>query len=237
MVELGPKSNIPKYRFLAVPTLIGLIILVLTLTLLLPKISQILKLRQTLAQEKVRLSKLSQKVADLEGLDESELSVKANFLINSLPAEKDVPLIFASLKSLSSQTGVTLESIEVAPGELSTVSAGRKTKGPPVLSFEVSTHGAMEAMKNFLKQVESTIPVMQIIDVSLKSTGGEAEADILLDTYFLALPKTLGALETPLVKITPNEELVYKEITRFTTPLTEEALPSVVTGKENLFSF
>lgn len=237
MIKADLKLALAKYRFLALPTLVGLIILVLTLTLLLPRISQILKIRQTLAQEKVRLSKLTQKVADLEGLDEPELSAKADLMISSLPAEKDIPRIFATLKSLGSEAGVTLESIKVAPGELSTVSAQPRAKGPPVLSFEISAKGAMEAIKSFLGQVESTIPVMQTTDVSLTRTEGEVKADISLDTYFLPLPKTLGAVETPLVKITPNEELLYQEIARFTTPLTEGALPSVTTGKEDLFSF
>lgn len=237
MVNPNSKSNIAKYRLLTLPTLVCLIILVLTLALLLPKINQIIKTRQSLAQEKVRLSKLTQKIADLEGLDESELSVKANLLISSLPTEKDVPKIFATLKSLGLQTGVTLENVKVTPGELSTISAQPKTKGPPALSFEVSAKGTMEAMKSFLGQATSTIPVMQITDVSLERAVGEATADISLDTYFLLLPKTLGALETPLAKITLNEELLYQEIAEFTTPLTEETLPSVATGKEDLFSF
>lgn len=237
MVESNPKPNIAKFRFLALPTLVGLIILILTLTLLLPKINQILRTRQSLAQEKVRLSKLTQKVADLEGLDESELSLKANLLIRSLPAEKDVPQIFATLAGLSSQTGMTLESIKVSPGELSTVSAQLKTKGPPLLTFKVSGRGTMEAMKSFFGQAASTIPVMKISDVSLTSAGGETTTDISLDTYFLALPKTLGPIETPLAKITSNEELLYQEIRGFTTPLTEEILPSVTTGKEDPFSF
>lgn len=237
MVESSPKPKITKFRFLALPTLAGLIILILTLTLLLPKINQILKIRQSLAQEKVRLSKLTQKVADLEGLDESELSLKANLLIRSLPAEKDVPQIFATLAGLGSQTGVTLESIEVSPGELSTVSAQPGTKGPPLLTFEVSGRGTMEAMKSFFGQAALTIPVMKISDVSLTSTGGEITTDILLDTYFLALPKTLGPVETPLAKVTSNEETLYQEIRGFTSPLTEEVLPSVTTGKEDLFSF
>lgn len=237
MVESNPRLKIAKYRFLTLPPLVGLIILILTLTLLLPKISQILETRQSLTQEKIRLSKLTQKVADLEGLDEVELSAKASLMLSSLPAEKDVPRILATLKDLGSQTGVTLESIKVAPGELSTISAQPETKGPPVLSFKASVRGIMEGMKSFLDQVESAIPIMQITEVSLDKSEGDVRADISLDTYFSPLPKVLGVHETPVAKITPREEFLYQKIARFTTPLVGETLPPVGVGKEDLFSF
>jgi Tfp pilus assembly protein PilO len=241
MKKADLKLILTRYRPFFFPLLIGLVILFLTITLLIPKITQIFEVRQSLSKEKARLAKLTQKLADLEGLDDNELATKATLMVVALPAEKDVPLILATLSSLGREAGMGIESVKVSPGELSTESGKIKKKGKeeetPTLPFEVLVKGTIESLKNFLDRLGSTIPVMRVESASLSFEEGEWQAKISLDTFFLPLPKSLGAVETPLAKISPEEELIYKRIEKYQAPAFEGDLPSVVTGKEDPFSF
>ncbi len=241
MKKTDLKLILTRYRPFFFPLLIGLAILILTITLLIPKITQIFELRQDLSKEKARLAKLTQKLAELNGLDDNELTTKATLMVVALPAEKDVPLILATLSSLGKETGMEVENVKVSPGELSTESGKikKKEKGEetPTLPFEVLAKGTMESLKNFLNRLGSTIPVMRVESASLSFEEGEWQAKISLDTFFLSLPKTLGAVETPLAEITPEEELIYKRIEKYRAPAIEGDLPSVGTGKEDPFSF
>ncbi len=136
---------------------------------------------------------------------------------------------------------MTLESIKVSPGELATVSGKpdkEKTEGgTPLLVFEIMARGTMEVIKNFLDRFDAATPIMQIEEVSLSYEEGEWQGKISLNSFYLPLPKTLGVMETPLVKITPDEEIVYKRIEKFRSAVIEETLPPVRSGKEDLFSF
>jgi Tfp pilus assembly protein PilO len=237
MTKVDLRIVFNKYRYLAFPAVVGLIILILTVIILIPSIKQIIQKRQALTQEKETLAKLTQKVADLEGLDPIELANKTDVVVKSLPAEKDVPRILATLSILATESGVMIESVKVAPGALSTVSGQEKAKEKPALSFEISIKGAMVAIRDFLDRISSTVPVMQINEAFLSGDEEERRAEVSFDAYFLPLPKTLGLPENPLAKITSDEEIAYKKIERFYFPLAAEILPSVGSGKENLFSF
>jgi Tfp pilus assembly protein PilO len=235
MPKIDLKLLQSKFRFLLFPFIVGAIVIVLTVFFLVPKISQISETRQKLAQEKEKLARLTQKLADLEGLDEVELSTRADLILRALPAEKDVPRILIALSSLSEETEVALTKISVTPGKLSTASAMAEKE--PALSFKITASGPMETIKKFLDRLVSTLPVMQISVIKLTEDEAGAGAEVSFDAYFLPLPKSLGEAEKPLAKIVPDEEITYKKIERFRPPSMEEVLPLVGSGKEDLFSF
>ncbi|HUS52059.1 MAG TPA: type 4a pilus biogenesis protein PilO [Candidatus Bathyarchaeia archaeon] len=237
MPKADLKKLLLKYRFVAFPLAIGGLILILTVFFLVPNISQIIKNRQELAQEKERLASLTQKLADLEGLDEVELSTRADLVLKALPVEKDVPLILTTLSGLGEETGVVLTKISATPGELSTAAAQKKESKTNSLDFEITISGTLGSITNFLDRLVSTLPVIQVNSVSLGADDPEAGVEISLDAYFFPLPETLGAVEKPIVKISTDEEIAYKKIEKVRPPPGGETLPLVGSGKENLFSF
>lgn len=228
-----------KLRPLFTPGLIVLLILVSGLLLVRPKINEILSARKNLKKEEKRLAQLTAKVAALEGLDQTELSEKADITAKALPSEKDLPLLLSSLKTLSAKNNIELQNIQVNPGELATVSAEGKKDKLDFLSFEIIAAGQMADFREFLIQLAKTAPLMrgESVVIDTEETGEGFQADLSLEAPFLPPPVTLGVTETPISQITPEEEKTYQKLARLDFYLVEEELPPVPAGKENPFAF
>lgn len=231
--------KIEKPRSLLIPGLIVIFVFASGFFLIQPRIREIFSIQKNLKKEEKRLAQLTAKTAALEGLDQVELSEKAEITAKSLPSEKDLPLLLSVLKNLAAKNNLELRSLEVDPGEIATASAKEKEEKLPFLSFEIVVGGQMSDFKEFLTQVAQAIPLMRTenINLEVEEMGGSLKADLFLGSPYLFPPATLGLPEKPLAQITSEEEEVYHELSQFDFSLVEEELPSVPAGKENLFAF
>ncbi|MGB9706995.1 MAG: hypothetical protein ACPLXP_02920, partial [Microgenomates group bacterium] len=140
----------------------------------------------------------------------------------ALPPEKDVANILLTLKLLSTQQGITLQRVQIDPGE--------------TLSLKIE--GSPEKITGFMEKIETVLPLMKLEETSISfKEEGLLEATVKVKVSFLPLPKELGAMESPLPLITSQEEKIYQEVANFNSVLTEESLPPVQSGKENPFAF
>lgn len=220
--------------------LLFLVIFFAGLFFLREKIFQIIEFRQKNSLDRQKLALITEKVATLEGLDVNELSSKTEILLKALPAEKNISNILLSLKLLVDQTGLEFKGFEVEPGELSTESAQMKEperENLPFMLFALTINGDYQKLKDFLERVETAFPLMRLQKVSFSSEKeGSSETILDLKAFFLPLPQTLGTIDAPLSLVTPQEENAYRQLSKFTPVLSEEALPTIQSGKENPFA-
>lgn len=231
------KLSLKRIQPFLTPGLILLIIILSGFLILRPRIEKISLVQRDLARKEDRLTKLTAKVAALEGLDEFELALKAELATKAFPAEKNFPLFLSVLKRLTLQNNLETIGLKVTPGEIATVSAQPKS-GSPSLMFTVNLAGQMADLKQFLAQVAQTAPLMIVHNLKVSVAGETVEASFSLEGPFLALPTTLGKVEKPLVQVTPQEEEVYQELAKFDFSLIEgKPLFTVPSGKEDPFNF
>ena len=222
----------PKFKAILLPVLVLLIVVFASLFFLRPKVSEIFKLRDSLAKNKESLARLTQKLASLEGLSQTELTAKTKTVTKVLPIEKDVPLILATLKTLATQTGVDLVEIKAEPGELSTDSDRLS-----FLAFELGFGGERNKLKDLLKEIEQVVPLMRIEEVVFFQSESLVEMSLNLNALFLPLPEKLASIETPVALLVPQEEKTYQELVEFKSVSVSTGLPLVPSGKENPFAF
>jgi Tfp pilus assembly protein PilO len=231
--------NFNKYKLFLLPAIILLLVCVSGLFLLKPKINQVLSIRQNLSSQKNKLAQLTTKVTALQGLDEVELEERTKVLLGALPSQKDLPGALMTIKSLTTTTGLELRGIQVEPGEISTESAQPETTQKynlPFLEFKIRVGGNQTQLKDFLTKLVLTAPLMRVAAMEISQAEGEAiEADLKLDTFFLPLPSTLGTAEKPLAAITPQEEVIYQQLTKISPGQTGTFSP-IPSGKENPFT-
>lgn len=232
--------KIGKLQPFLIPGAIVFLILASGLLLIRPRLSEIFLIQRNLKKEEKRLAQLTAKTAALEGLDQVELSEKAEITAKALPSEKDIPLLFSALKSVAAENNIELRSLQVDPGELATASAAKGTKEKlPSLSFKISASGQMSDFKEFLAKLTKVAPLMRIESVTVDGEGmvGSFQAKLSLDSPVLPPPVSLGLPEKPLAQITREEETVYQKLAQLDFSLVKEELPSVPSGKENPFAF
>jgi len=223
-------EGVGKYKNFLIKFLLIVIIMFSGWIFLRPKITDIFQMRKNLKEEKEKLTKLTQKEALLESLDEYELTTKTQFLLKILPSQKDVLLPLATLRSLADQLNLRVSSIQV---NLSEINSSNQLSS---IGFSLKIEGDRESIKEFIGKIRVTYHLMKIEDLNFSLKGvSESETTLKIKTFFLSLPKEIGKIEDPLSLITPVEEKVYQEVSIFSSPLREEFAPSVPVGKENPF--
>jgi len=233
-------KNLARYKSYLIPISVLAIIFLTSLIFLKPKIMGLSQIQKGNAVERKKLAQLSQKVASLEGLDLNELVTKSDTLLKILPAEKDVPSFMSSLKVVGQQTNVSLKTLKMDPGGISTGSAQPKKeeKGLPFIPISLIVSGGSEQIRDFIQKVENVIPLMRIVTLNLSNKEDNfTEANIVLNAYFQPLPQNIGQLEQPISLITQEEESTYQSLSGLSSVATESSLLEVPSGRENPFSF
>lgn len=238
-IETGRLSELSKFQSLLFPVVVIILILVSAITILKPRLNDLLETRRDLAKQKKELAQLTQKVAVLEGYDRDELQTRANQVNKVLPKEKDGPLILATIRSLVSDYNLELNNLTIEIGEIATESSEPKRKEEllPSLTIQLSIAGGLENLYDFFEAIESTTPLMRIDTISISREGSTADSKIQLFTYYLAEPKDIGKVGRQIVPITSEEEEIYQKLSRYQPARVGTKLPYVGSGKENPFTF
>lgn len=226
----------PIYIRLATPVvLIG--ILLTTLFFVRPQYNKVRKARQTLASERQKIEKLKAKAQALEALNEAELLAKTEVALKALPAKKDVMQTIFIMNRLAEETGVIIEKFSVSPGEISEEESAGATTPQDKLSFGLELLGNDEGFRAFLERLAEFIPLTDVKKASLGLAGDVGTAEFAWEFYFSPLPKVIGKPETPLPKLTAEEEEVFDRISTLPYYVSEKVLTPVPSGRENPFAF
>lgn len=228
----------PIYIRLATPiVLIGIV--VATLFFARPQYDRVKKARQALASERQKIEKLEAKVQALETLDETELSQKVEAALKALPAKKEVLPGILIMSRLAEETGMIIERFSVSPGEISEEESeeGKATTSKEELSFKLEVLGSQEQFRAFLERLAEFVPLTDVKKASLSFTGDVGTAEFTWELYFSPLPKVIGEPETPLPKLTAEEEEAFARISTLPYYVSEKVFTPVPSGRENPFTF
>lgn len=214
----------------------GLVLFTLTVFLLIPKTKEVWQSREELINTQKRLESLKAKVRDLEGLDENELTRRTKLTLQAVPMEKTYVEILAIVNELAREKGLVVVGFRVTPGTLVVSQKG-------TLAFGVQLSGGdLEVVKDYLTELKKMLPLItpvEELDIKLKDFKKEvstaAKTSFTIEGVFQPLPKTIGAVDQPLVKMSEEEEKYLKSLSEYKT-LKQEAIPTPE-GKENPFIF
>ncbi len=186
---------------------------------------------------------LSQKVSLLSQIDPKVLEDRAKIIKTALPENKDVIAYLAAVDGLSKELGLSFGGITVNPGEVSGSGAATKTKGKSrtvgtlqVLDTQIKIMGSKDGIYAFLRQVEQTMPLMQVADVSVTSIG-EDQYTLSLSLGMLWAPVGESDLKGAINLFTEKEENYFQKLATFKTYLANTATQSEsgFSGKIDIF--
>lgn len=205
-----------------------------------PQFEKVKMIREQLAREKIKIAKLQTKVSALEGLNEYEISEKAQTALKALPARKEVFQAIDIINLLASENGLVVESLSVSPGEISDDEATLTTETElkkDRLSFKLELLGAPEGFQRFLTRLAEFVPLTDSKKVEFGAEGGINEFS--LEFYFAPPPTTLGKTEDSLPTLTEKEEETYRSISNLPYLVPEETEAPIYSsfGRTNPFSF
>lgn len=204
--------------------------ILLTWSFIIPKINETLEAKQVLEADKEKLVRLQRKLDDLEGLNEAELQETTKISLRAISTDKNFIEALGTIGKIANDKGLAIESFNVSPGELAITEGGN-------ISYKLTVVGSLDGVSGFLSEINKAVPIITIVgNLSLSIGGGESMTiDLQAENYFLPLPKTIGKIDSPVPKLTEDEEKALSSIQNFTF-LPYEAFPSTG-GRENPFSF
>lgn len=219
-----------------------------------PLWDNISSLRAELSQTVAKLSRLNQKIAQIDQVRQGIATYRAEFasLDQSYPSAKDVPALIIGVSKLASENNLLIESFRINPGEVvatnsavaaseSAASASATSSGPTVpqivsntsslinpedgLLLELSIRGAISDQREFIKKLSEVRRVMFIDNISLSFKEGDGYTTrYQIEVPYGGLPPLLLPLEEPLPILSERTKDLIASL---------EALP-LYTGSVNL---
>lgn len=199
-----------------------LVILLVGLWPLIRSAGTLLKKIETRGKEEELLSK---KVAVLSQIDQQILKERTKVIKAALPEKKDVIAYLGAVDGMSKELGLSFGGITVVPGDVSGES--QKTNGVRskntrkvallnVLDTNIKITGTRDGIYAFLRQVEQTLPLMQVTDVMVT----KLEDDLYSMTLSLGMlwsPTPSMDLKGAISLFTEQEEKYFQKLNVFRT--------------------
>jgi Tfp pilus assembly protein PilO len=201
-----------KYKNLLIMVVV-VVLISLSWNLVSPQVEKISTGRANLQKEEARQKLLQAKYDDLSGLNEFELTERNALTLKAIPETKNVFGAMITIKTLANENNIMISEIKVDPGDVSSESAQKVFTN---VSFTLKIDGSYKEVIEFLKKTETTLPLMTLGKFKTTTNGETASAEFSLDTPFYPMPQELGKIDTPLAKLTTDEDKLLETLAGFT---------------------
>jgi Tfp pilus assembly protein PilO len=190
---------------------------------------------------KKRAEKLKSKENNLLSIDYKYFQDNFVKTTQVLPESKDYVSLFTTLDNLERKVGVSLRRTDFQLGVISTASS-RLVKSTVssayIIPLTIEVIGNLSSLQNFISSLSDyTGRFMTVDEIQWRPEVGSAFSLILNGkAYFYPLQNTLGSIDSPLPKISSNEENILAKIAKI--KIEEEAdidLDKGSIGKKDLF--
>lgn len=218
------KNLFLQYRIFVYPLSVGLASLALIAFVIVPQLQGYLSGRDDLLQKQTRLNNLEVKAKELENFDQAVYSDKLLSAFYYLPVDKDLANIIGIFRELAAAAGMSLTSLFP--------SSGAETDSYTVKADVVGQSGNLG---DLLDKIEKSPRVMQVVSVETSpSSSGLLNATLTVKVYFAPPPKSLGAIDAPLPKLTEADQIILSGLTAPSSQAPGQTI-IIPTGKLNPF--
>lgn len=175
------------FKYFIAPILLFIAAVAFAFWILLPiwnDAQAMLELKKGNAENLAQRKQLTASLGKLIG-QYGERTADFNYFSKAIPAGQDIPGLLVSLEALASENGMIFSSVNFKPKDL-------KTPGVKILTVEIKTMGSYPAFQNYLKAMEKSLRLFDVVSVSFSGiapgqTGASAnnlEFNLLVNAYY-----------------------------------------------------
>lgn len=196
-----------KYKVIIYPFVVGVASLSLIILVILPQIRGYFNSKEDEKLMQNRLKSLEIKAEELEAIPEESLRRRVLSATVALPSEKDYTSIIGLLQRLTAEAGVNLESVTLDSGGV------KETTGASSFGVKIDVSAGSSSFDEFLKKIESSPAVLKIGSLTTDaSVENVISGSLVIDVFYSPAPKALGSVDSPLPKLTEEEEVLAQEL-------------------------
>ncbi|KKR76033.1 MAG: hypothetical protein UU21_C0020G0010 [Candidatus Levybacteria bacterium GW2011_GWA2_40_8] len=208
-----------------------------------PTLSNLQKRLSINKKQKTELGNLEKKLQILEGIDKNLVTDRVKKMEAVFPSDKPIIQLLSGLSQLAAKHNLSFGGISLSPGSLTKTDEKKAETDLSDLTFGFEVDGEFNNVLKFLRELETTAPLMKIDKVGLTiktsllidNISTVVTADINVSAFYQPAPKSLGTISQPVKLLSRSEEAILSRLFNFTH--FQAVLPVAQTGKTNLFDF
>lgn len=260
--KLGNPALAAKITGFAAPIAAMAVSVIVIAFIVWPKFSDVMRLRTENKQLEMRATSLEAKAQKLATYDKDVLDKQLVAAEQLMPSDKGIFSIASRVERAAAASGVLLSSIEVvAPGQATaqktpSASEGSATPAPAAspapasstasqtaggeskVQLRVSVSSDYKSFLQFLSNILAIPRVVTIADLGLAAGGtsgasSQLKTGLVIDAYYLPLPRELSSIETPIEDLTAGEVELLNKVESGEAPV---VVPAVPVGRSDLFA-
>lgn len=202
-----------QLNFIIKPLSVFLIVALLFLFTLVFAIQKINDIRTKISDGKKIESSLNNKISTLQTVDK-KIAQNITFVDMALPSKSSALYAINQVKVKASQNNVVVSNLRSGNADL--------------VSFDVD--GNILNIFSFLESFSTSLPIMNITKTKINLVGETSKATVSLNVYSTELPQKIPSVTTPINSLTPEEESLLLELSKYDLPQFIEPKPSEETN-------
>ena len=221
-----------KYKLILFPLAMISSSIILIFFVIIPQVNRLLDTNRNIGELNKKNAFLETKAQELEVLDAEDLQEKLNLALVALPQETDFANLIGVILNLTSQSQFSLLSFQTDKVD---PQAGSKSSAYGV---KLGLSGPKETLETLLSDIEKNSRVMKVTSVEYTAVRADEPIDVNLgiEMYYSPIPSSLGAVDTPLPKLSEKDETIIATLARNVQPaLVSQISVGGPRGKANPF--
>ena len=200
-----------RYKDFIVPFLVIAVVIGLFVRITVPAVQDLFKGYEEQKTAMLMLGNMRNKLNFLKGIDGSSLDTQLRVVSAALPIDKDFFGILNAISEVSNKSGVGLEEFGFKVGSLSKVEEASEY---PSLNLSLTLNGNVEAVDNFIRRLVKTLPLSEIVKVSVQ----EDHSTIAIDFYYKPIKPSKYDDSLPIGHVSAKGLSLIDEISSFSIP-------------------
>ncbi len=193
------------------PFVVGLIILLTTLGLIVPKLSLITEKNDQIKVIESKTKEANEKIAYLQAMDSEVVKGNTDKLGQGLLPQRSAYLLLGVVRQVSKQMDYYIDDFMIAMmGDAKQIEGeAQNTKSRfDKLPIKVTLIGPKDKYVDLIKALERTLPIISINTVDMKSNPGAeiATVDLNMSAYYLPEMNSPNVEKLDLADLTPNKQ-------------------------------
>lgn len=246
-------AEVSKFVGFAIPVGAILISFGVAFFVVWPKYNEVMRLKETNRQNTELAQKLDVKATELSALDAGKLTEQVAGAEQLLPSDKGVFTMLRQIENTAGSSGVLISNLSIAPGAVGKSggkegAAAPNTAAPALpakdnvdppdvskISVKLSLTSDYKGLLSFLSGLSALPRVSAVKDLSVGSQGGtgQVSSSFTIDAYWQVIPSELPSIESPITKITSDEEAMLAGVSNSSV---QSTIPQVPLGRTDLFA-
>jgi hypothetical protein len=191
-----------------VPTVVFFVILMVTLGIVFPKVTEIGEMRTNAIKVTEETRKLAEKRDYLRSVDQQELQDNADFLASALLREKNAYYLVNVIRNIATKFGFQVDSFSVSLGKLTKEDEEKVTEKTmtSAIPVELVVVGPKDKYLELVGAIEKSLPILEIQNFDMKAEGETAKIDLGVASFYVSAKNEIKATSLTLTDLTMSKE-------------------------------